>query len=99
MGIDVLAAGGQVWASGSSDGGGGSIGWVFFLAGFLYYGMMYLRYRNSDKRHRHELETEATLDNVQVADDYAGSLKGVSHSRMRGANYKQVEGAQNKRPW
>lgn len=98
MHIDVLAVTGQVLAGGSSD-DDGSIGWVFFLAGFVYYGFMYMRYRNSDKRHRHELETEATLANVQAADEYAGSLKGVSHAKMRGANNRHVEGALNKGPW
>lgn len=97
MELDVISATGQILASGSDD--GGSIGWVFFFAGFVYYAMMYLRYRNSDKRHRHELETEAKLANVQAADEFAGSLKGVSHSRMRGANNNEVEGALNKGPW
>lgn len=87
----VLA--GQVLAAGSSDGDGTSIGWVFLLSGFLFYGLMYARYRNTDKRHRHESETRASLHDVRAIDEYRRSLKGVSNRRMKGANNDEVRAA------
>lgn len=68
------------------------LGLVFFLSGFLFYGFMYLRYRNSDKRHRHEAETEAKMLEVKAWDQQVDINKGVSHSRMKGANNTEVRG-------
>ena len=87
------AVGEQVVASGdSSSSDPRALGLVFFLSGFLFYGFMYLRYRNSDKRHRHEAETEATMLDVKAWDQQVDVNKGVSHSRMKGANNHEVRG-------
>ncbi|WP_434081172.1 hypothetical protein [Sanguibacter sp. Z1732] len=67
----AAASGGPFLAIGS-NGDGSSIGLLFFLSGFLFYGLMYLRYRNVDKRHMHARETEAEIDNVRAADDFVG---------------------------
>ncbi len=68
-------------------------GLLFFLSGFFFYGLMYLRYRNSDKRHHHEAETEARMLDVKAWDQQIDVNKGVSHSRMKGANNHEVRGA------
>lgn len=71
-------------ASSSDDGSG--LPFLLLLAGPAFYVLMYLRYRNVDKRHHHESETKATMHDVRATDEYHRSLKGVSHSRMKGAN-------------
>src|SRR5699024_5260185 len=38
-------------------------GWVFLLAGPLYYGLMYMKYRNKKARHYHEIETKRKIFN------------------------------------
>lgn len=78
-------------ASDSDDGSG--FGFLFLLAGPVFYGLMFLRYRNSDKRHRHESETKASMHDVRASDQLSGSLKGVKHRRMKGANNTAVRGA------
>lgn len=88
----VAAAHGQVLASDGSD--AGSLGLLFFLSGFVFYGLMYLRYRNVDKRHMHARETEATIDNLQVSDDRVGKRTQQRNRRIQGANERQIEGAQ-----
>lgn len=97
MTIDPIALvrAGEVLAGGSSDGDGGGFGLLFLLAGPLFYGYVYLRYRNTDKRHEHEKKTEATLHDVRGDDRQVRSLRGVSHSRMKGANNREVRGSLN----
>lgn len=91
-GIEMTTAG-QVLAS-SGDGDIGSIGLLFFLSGFVFYGLMYVRYRNIDKRHMHARETEATMANVRAADDFQGKRTGMSNKHIKGGNERQIEGAQ-----
>lgn len=68
-------------------------GLLFFLSGFLFYGFMYLRYRNSDKRHHHEAETEARMVDVRAWDQQVDTKRGVSNAKMKGANNHEVRGA------
>lgn len=79
-------------SSGDSD-GGGKIGLLFLAAGFVFYGLMYIRYRNVDKRHHYESETKAEMRHLQQADVFAHSLRRLRNSRMHGANNTSVRGA------
>ena len=72
-----------------------AIGLVFFLSGFIFYGAMFLRYRNADKRFRHESLTRSEVANMQVRDDFVKSQKGLKNSKLRGANNRQVSGSLN----
>lgn len=76
----------------SGDGDPRLLGLVFFISGFLFYGVMYLRYRNSDKRHNYESETEAKMLDVRAADQQIDTNLGVKNSRMKGANNHEVRG-------
>ncbi len=67
-------------------------GLLLFLSGFLFYGAMYLRYRNADKRHHYESETEAKMLDVRAADQQLDVNTGVKNSRMKGANNHDVRG-------
>lgn len=72
-----------------------AIGLVFFLSGFIFYGAMFLRYRNADKRFRHESLTRSEVANMRVRDDFVRSQKGLKNSSLRGANNRQVSGSLN----
>ncbi|MBH0115286.1 hypothetical protein I6E52_00320 [Salinibacterium sp. NG253] len=87
---------GQILAAGSSDDDSGGLGLVFLLSGFVFYSAIYFRYRNTDKRHGHESETEATMVNMQEHDEFVKARKGLSNRRMSGANNTAVRGASNK---
>lgn len=96
MRLDVLGrvVGEVLVASGDgSDGDPRMFGLLLFASGFVFYGLMYLRYRNSDKRHHHERETEARIVDVRVWDQHVETKKGVKNSRMKGANNNQVRGS------
>lgn len=96
MDQSLATAAHQVLAWGGESGDGASLGLLFFLSGFIFYGAMYLRYRNINKRHMHARETEATLDNVQASDEFVGRRTRQSNSRIRGANEREIRGAQNR---
>ena len=65
---------------------------LFLLLGFVFYGLMYARYRNKGARHRHEKETKATMDNLRKKDTFVTSRTGLTKARMQGANNTSVGG-------
>lgn len=91
----ILNLAGPVLANTSSDDNWGLIGLVFFLSGFVFYAAIFLRYRNADKRFKHESQTRSEMKNLRVRDDLVKSQKGLSNSSMRGANNRQVTGSLN----
>ncbi|WP_182113411.1 MULTISPECIES: growth/differentiation factor [unclassified Actinotalea] len=94
MGLAVMTVATQVLASsGSSDSDPRAWGLLLLLAGPAFYISMYLRYRNTDKRHKHEIETRATLHDVRASDTFHKSLTRLSNARMNGANNTEVRGA------
>ncbi len=103
---DLLGVAVQAAASDGSDGGPGKLALVLLLAGFVFYGAMFLRYRNVDKRHHHESATAAKTNSMQGYDTHVESLRGLRNSRMQGANSTSVRGPRNGlaaltagRPW
>lgn len=83
-----------ILASSDSD-GAAAAPLLLLLSGFIFYGVMYARYRNADKRHTHESETLAEVVNLQSGDTFIQSKKGLSNARMNGANHTRIEGALN----
>ena len=67
--------------------------WTFLTLGFIYYGLMYMRYRNKGARHYHEKETKSTMDNLQKKDDFITTRTGLKKVRMEGANNRAVRGS------
>ncbi len=80
-------------ATESDEGGLGFIGLLFLLTGPGFYAYVFIRYRNADKRHRHETETKSTKLNLVATDEKIRTLTGLSNSRMSGANNTAVTGA------
>ena len=66
--------------------------WIFLLAGFVYFLIMFLRYRNSNARHTYESETKRQMFNLRKVDNFIESKKGLSSSTMDGANNRIVNG-------
>lgn len=69
---------------------------IFLAAGFVYYFIIYSRYRNKDARHRHELETRRKIDNLKQTDNYVRKNNRQSSHRMSGANNTSVSGVNAK---
>ena len=73
-----------------------SIDWdysiLFLLSGFVYYFLIYMKYRNSDARHTYETDTKRQIMNLKKVDNFIKSKTGLSNSIMTGANNKDVHG-------
>lgn len=65
---------------------------LFLLAGFIFFGIMYARYRNSGARHKHELETKRSISNLQSVDNFIKHEHGLSNSSIRGRNNNTIIG-------
>ena len=64
--------------------------WLLMTAGFVYYAMIYAKYRNKGARHFHEKETKATCTNLQKKDVFVKQLTKLKNARMTGANNTSV---------
>ena len=66
--------------------------WALLVAGFLYYTMIYLRYRNTDAKHHHESETKRNISNLVKYDKFVKSEKHLSNETMYASNNMRVDG-------
>lgn len=65
---------------------------ILLTLGFIFFFIMYSKYRNQAARHKHELETKKTMDNLRSVDNYVTRRTGLRNSRMTGANNTSVSG-------
>ncbi len=65
---------------------------LFLLSGIVFFIVNYLRYRNSNARHHHEKETKTKMFNLRKIDDFIKKQKGLTNSRIVGANNTKVSG-------
>jgi hypothetical protein len=66
--------------------------WVFLASGFVFYGVMYARYRNNDARHKYEEETKTVVTDLRKVDTFVESRKGLTNAKIVGANNHSVSG-------
>ena len=79
-----------------SDSSGAAAAPLILLAsGFIFYWMIYSRYRNADKRHIHEKETTSVVANLECTDSFIQSRKGLHNATLNRSNHSRVEGALN----
>ena len=69
--------------------------WIFLAAGFIYYGIIYGKYRNQNARHKHEVETVHETKDLRKVDEKLQVRRRLSNSRIEGANNTKVEGSSN----
>ncbi len=66
--------------------------WAFLLAGFIYFFLMFARYRNSSARHKYETETKTNMTNLRKVDKFIKTETGLTSSRISGANNNTISG-------
>ena len=66
--------------------------WLFLSSGIIFFIIMFLRYRNSNARHKHELETKTNMSSVTGTDRFIQHRTGLRNARMEGANNQSVSG-------
>ncbi len=65
---------------------------LFLLAGIAYFVIMYMRYRNSGARHKHEEETKTQMSALRKKDALIQRKTRLTNARMMGANNKNIKG-------
>ena len=75
-----------------SDDDGSLLFLLLLLAGFIYYGIMYSRYRNKNARHSYELETKNEISNLKKVDELIERRKGLKSASIKNRNDKKLEG-------
>ncbi len=66
---------------------------LFLLSGFIYFFIIFSKYRNKSARHYHETETKREINNLVERDEFIKHKKGLSNSSMDGANNTSVKGS------
>ena len=66
---------------------------LFLLMGFIYFSIIYGKYRNAGARHTYEKETKRDMTNLKEEDNFVRHEKGLSNSTMRGANNNSIKGS------
>lgn len=69
-----------------------SIKFLFLFTGLVFFILMFLRYRNSNARHTYEKDTKSNISNLRREDNFMQSKKGLTNSKMNGANNEMVKG-------
>lgn len=69
--------------------------WLFLASGFVFFFLMFSKYRNFNARHTYEKDTKTNIINLKSIDKYISSRKGLSNSTMIGANNTRVSNINN----
>lgn len=69
--------------------------WIFLLGGFIFFFLMYARYRNSNARHTYETETKRTMSNLVQGDTFIENRKKLKDAHVAGCNNTSVRGSTN----
>ena len=70
--------------------------WLFLLSGFIYFWVIYSKYRNTGARHSHETETKSNMSNLREVDRFVRKRHRLEDSRIEGANNTRVSGNSSK---
>lgn len=73
--------------------------WLFLTLGFVYFFIMYSKYRNASARHTYEKETKTNMTNIRKNDRFIEKRKGLSNSKIEGANNLKVSGTNTTSPF
>ena len=66
--------------------------WLFLLSGFIYFWIIYSKYRNTGARHNYETETKTNMTNLREDDSFVKRRTRLDSSTMDGANNKKITG-------
>ena len=65
---------------------------LLLLSGFIYYFVIYNRYRNKNARHTYEKETNYEISNLVKKDELIKRERGLDNSEIKGRNDHVLEG-------
>ena len=83
----------KFWINADTDDSDPTIwGLLGFTPGFIFYWVKMSKYRNMDKRHKHEAETKSEIKNLKKSDNLREHRKGLRSSRIAGQNDSVIKG-------
>ena len=59
---------------------------IFLFTGILYFLIIFIKYRNTNARHKYETETKTNMSNLRKVDSFVTKRTGLTNSRINGAN-------------
>lgn len=65
---------------------------ALLLSGFIYYGIIFSKYRNEEARHVYEKETVKQVSNLRRVDNFMMNRKRLTNSKIIGANSDDIYG-------
>lgn len=84
--IHRLVSEGLILADSSSDEGGPMFWLLGPLGGAGFYAMIFMRYRNTNKRHAYESKTVSEIGQIFGTDTKVGVVRGTSNPNILGEN-------------
>ena len=66
--------------------------WCFLLAGFIYFFIIYGKYRNKNASHKNKNETKTQMDNLRKIDRLIRRRTGLVNPKIEGANNTSISG-------
>lgn len=93
--VEILCIIGALMVTASeilADSDGEGLEWILAAGGFIYYAVIYNRYRNKSARHFHEAETKTDTANLESYDNYVKERTGMRNTRIKGQNDSAVNG-------
>lgn len=75
-----------------ADDDGWMLGLLGLTPGFIFYWLKMSKYRNMDKRHKHEANTKSTVNNLRKSDVFHEHRRGLSSTRIMGQNDSDIRG-------
>ncbi len=66
--------------------------WILLVAGFVFYFVMYSRYRNAGASYSYESKTKFTVSNLKTMDVFVEKKKRLKNARIKDENSSAVRG-------
>jgi ribosomal protein S27E len=66
-----------------------------YTGGFIFYWIIWRKYRNAEARHYHEKETKSAIENLQQTDNFVEHRQNLKNPKIAGANNDAVDGSRN----
>lgn len=83
----AFASGGSIAQVLLASGDGAALLWLLGpIAGVAFYFSVFVRYRNTNKRHAYERETSTEVQDMRVHDQVIGNVTGVQRRAIEGEN-------------
>lgn len=65
---------------------------IFLFTGVVYFLIIFMKYRNTNARHKYETETKTNMSNLRKVDEFVTQRTGLTNSEIDGVNNTSLSG-------